>query len=305
MTGLRERFDLNQRWLVLTVTAALAAGVLGFVLGIVSQRRGLLEMMVTLLPNRLAGQPSNVLVVGTDAADDVHRSDTIIIASFDPRRNKIGLLSIPRDLRLPIPDHGLDKINHAYSYGGIQRLKKTLSDFLRVPIDYYIVIDFVGLENLIDSLGGLVIPVDRRMRYVDQAGDTYIDLKPGLQRLKGQDALNFVRFRQDPKGDLGRIERQQKFLKALANESIKLKNMTRLPQLIRQFQDNVETNLSASEMIQLALKIRDAYQQDRLVTATAKGEPSMIKGVFYLVPDEPAIEQAAKEVLAFPFWSAL
>lgn len=305
MDNTKSGLKLEPRWLIALGLAALLAGLAGFALGVLSQQRSMLELMAKLLPSRLAGSPSNILVVGTDAADDVHRSDTIIVASFDPGRNKIGLLSIPRDLRVPIPGYGSDKINHAYSYGGGRLLKQALADFLRVPIGYYIEVDFVGLENLIDGLGGIVIPVDKKMHYVDLAGDTNIDLKPGLHRLKGKEALNFVRFRQDPKGDLGRIERQQKFLKALANESLKFKNVSRLPQLIRRFQDNVETNLSTAEMLQLALKIKEAYQQDRLVTATAKGEPVMIDGVFYLVPDGPAIKRSVKEVLAVPFWNSL
>ncbi len=122
----------------------------------------------------------NILFLGVDSVDHSSRSDTIIVVGISPDE-KVALLSIPRDTRVNVPGKGYTKINHAYAYGGIELLKKTIENFMGIDINYYVKTDYQGFEKVIDKIGGIEINVEKRMYYVDKAGHLYIDLKPGKQ----------------------------------------------------------------------------------------------------------------------------
>ena len=127
------------------------------------------------------------------------------------------MLSIPRDSRVKIDGHGWDKINHAYAYGGSKLSKSVVEKLLGIPIEYTVVMNFQGFVRMIDALGGVTIDVEKRMYYSDPYDDDrglYIDLHPGVQKLNGKAAIEYVRYR-DEEGDIGRVARQQKFLTAL------------------------------------------------------------------------------------------
>jgi len=166
----------------------------------------------------------NVALLGVDERKtDPGRSDTIIIISLDVKNKKVNILSIPRDTRVYIQDHGFTKINHAYAYGGVPLSLKTLESFLNIPIHYYVKVNFQQFEKFIDAIGGVDIEVERRMYYRDKTDKFLVDLTPGVHHLNGREALGYVRFRHDPMGDLARVERQQKFLMALFKQ-MKRKN---------------------------------------------------------------------------------
>lgn len=228
-----------------------------------------------------------LLLMGVDRRDkEASRADTIIVAFIDQSTKKVNLLSIPRDTLVEVPGHGETKINHAHAYGGSELMKETISDFLGVPINKYVEVDFEGFKNMVDILGGVTIDVDERM-YRPSEG---INLHPGeAQHLDGDEALQFVRYR-GKMGDIGRIENQQKFLKTFADQAISLGTIVKLPSLIQEVNDSVETNLTVKQMLGLA-KIAQGAREGQVETATLPGEPAYINGVSYWEPYEEETSQ--------------
>ena len=140
----------------------------------------------------------NLLLLGADKSRDGQaRSDTLMIMHLDLIREEISLLSIPRDTRVKFADGEYHKINAAYSYGGVELVEDTVSQFLDIKIDYYLQIDyndFIGMVNLID---GIKLDIAKDLVYVDKAANLNIDLAAGEQILNGEEALEYVRFRHD------------------------------------------------------------------------------------------------------------
>lgn len=238
----------------------------------------------------------NILFLGVDERkEDKGRSDTIIFVSLNLKNNKINLLSIPRDTRVLIPGFGHDKINHAYRYGGVDLAVRTVEDFLGISINYYAKMNFQQFEKLIDAIGGVDIEVEKPMYYRDRTDKLYIRLTPGKHRLNGKDALGYVRFRHDPLGDLGRIERQQKFLRALYNQMKNKISLTNLPQYINLVGSTIETNISFYEILFLASKFINIEEGD-INMAMMPGIPENINGANYLVPDIDKIREWKKSI---------
>ena len=149
-----------------------------------------------------------VVLLGSDQrTTEASRSDTIMVAA---EGDASGMLSVPRDSRVEIPGHGKNKINAAYAYGGPDLTVKTLEDFTGIYIDNYIVIKFHAVEDVVNALGGITIDVKEPINLGIEG--RVFNIKPGRQVLNGGQALAYVRFRGDPKADIGRIERQQQFM---------------------------------------------------------------------------------------------
>ncbi|WP_442957261.1 LCP family protein, partial [Phormidium sp. CCY1219] len=180
-------------------------------------------------------------------------SDVMLLVRFNPQTNKLNVLSIPRDTRTLIEGYGLRKINDANYFGGPALSAKAVSELLGgVRIDRYIRINVQGVEKLVDALGGvkLYVPVD--MKYQDDSQHLYINLKQGEQHLDGTQALQFLRFRYDKLGDIGRIQRQQLMMRALMNQALNVKTIGRLPKILSVIQEHIDTNLSLEEIAALA-----------------------------------------------------
>ncbi|SHM61657.1 transcriptional attenuator, LytR family [Caldanaerovirga acetigignens] len=249
-----------------------------------------------------SGGRLNVLVLGLDAgtigADEEHnhyRSDTMMVVSVDPVEKKINVLSIPRDTRVRIPGVGYQKINAAMAYGGPELAVRTVKDFLGVPIHNYVAINYSGFRKIVDAMGGVEINIEKRMKYVDKAGGLNIDLEPGLQVLDGEKAEQFVRFRQYPEGDLGRIKAQQKFLEAAVKSFFKPSTILRLPQIVKAVQETVRTDIEPSNMMKLANLARQ-IGQDNVKMYILPGEGRYIGGVSYFLPYETEMRKVVKEV---------
>ncbi len=234
-------------------------------------------------------QHINILLLGVDSVDHSSRSDTIIVVGISPDK-KVALLSIPRDTRVNVPGKGYTKINHAYAYGGIELLKKTIENFMGIKIDYYVKTDYQGFEEVIDKLGGIEINVEKRMYYVDKAGHLYIDLKPGKQILDGEKAIQYVRFRHDKLGDIGRIKRQQKFLNALAEKLMKGRNIVKSPSIIKDIFDALDTNLGFHTSISIVNMVKGIKKED-IVFLTLPGKPKYINGISYWIPDKEKMKE--------------
>ncbi|WP_071804935.1 LCP family protein [Acetomicrobium hydrogeniformans] len=226
----------------------------------------------------------NICIVGKDNTEDSHRADTILFTTLDLDNKTVQVLSIPRDTRVQIPGRGWDKINHAYPYGGIELLNRTLINYLGMPIHYYIELDYSSFPKIVDLLGGVDIYVEKRLKYVDRAGGLYIDIPQGLQHMDGETALKFVRFRHDALGDIGRIKRQQQFMKALLQKIVNQAVSTKMPTLLKEIIQALQTDLPAEEALKLAMYFRDIPPQN-IRFFTLPGKPAVLSGVSYWLGD--------------------
>ncbi len=240
----------------------------------------------------------NVLVIGVDsrAKDDPGRSDSIMLIGLDPVSKALSVMSIPRDSRVNIPGHGYDKINAAtnpdyFSDGGVPLLEKTIEAMIPgIKINYYARADFQGFIQVIDALGGVTINVEKRMYY--KAEDTLIDLKPGIQHMDGKTALDYARFRHDAVGDFGswggqeygRVVRQKALLKAIVAQTTSIRNVWKLPPVIRAVESAVVTDLLPNDMLRIALAFKSTTDQN-VTTVAFPGVPGDIGGTSYVIPD--------------------
>ena len=221
---------------------------------------------------------TNILVLGNDSrpGETKSRSDTIMLVSLDQETNQLAILSIPRDTRVEIPGRGYDKINSAYYHGGPQLATEAVEELLNIQVDYYVSTNFEGFKNIIDILGGVSINVPQRMYYPAEG----INLKKGEQILDGDMALQFVRFRSYPLGDITRVEQQQLLVKAIVKQSLQLGNLSKLPRLFPQFEQAVETNFRVSDTIFLMRLIKH-FESPNIVSSTLPGNFLKIRGVDY------------------------
>ena len=228
----------------------------------------------------------NILLLGVDdrhSKNRNERTDTIIFASIDSQLKKVVLVSIPRDTRVNIPGHGWDKINAAHVLGGIDLTKQMVSELLGKPIDYYMLVNFEDFKKVIDTLGGVTIDVEKNMYHPDEYPYT-INLKKGLQHLDGEKALMYVRFRSDALGDISRTQRQQKFLKALAEQALQPETILKLPKLVPEVIKMVETDMSTKDMMSLLAFSRE-LNKDSIITQTLPGYFYNYNGISYWQAD--------------------
>ncbi len=229
-------------------------------------------------PEIAKGEPVNILLLGIDArpGETNARTDTMMLACINPELQKVALISIPRDTRVDIPGSGDNKINSANVVGGPKAACRAVEKLLGTKVDYYVLTNFNGFVNIIDILGGVTIDVEKDMKYLAEG----INLKKGVQHLNGKDALAYVRYRGDALADIARTERQQKFLKAVAEEMFKTKTILKIPALLPELKKNVETNMGTKTMLELA-KLALKFSPDDLVAQT-------LPGYFYDDPDTGA-----------------
>ncbi len=218
------------------------------------------------------------------------RTDTMLLLRFDPGSRKLAVLSIPRDTRAHIQGQGETKINAANYYGGPALAARTVSDLLGgMPIDRYVRVNVQGVEKLIDALGGVKIHVPKDMKYTDHSQHLYIDLKAGEQRLDGEQALQFLRFRYDQYGDIGRIQRQQMLMRAVIEQALKPQTLARIPQILQVIRENLDTNLSVEEVAALA-GFAAGKDREQVQMLLLPGDFSGTEGVSYWLPHPGRIE---------------
>ncbi|MCA0758655.1 LCP family protein [Paenibacillus sp. N4] len=199
----------------------------------------------------------NIMLLGGDARGldegQMARSDSILVASFDPVTKKAHLFSVLRDTYVNIEGHGRGRVNTAITLGGYPLAMKTVGDLLGLDIQYYVYTDFEGFKALIDTIGGIYFDVEKDMHYVDNAdGNRYdIDLKKGYQLLDGSKALQYVRFRHDAMSDFTRTERQRNFLQAVSKELQSTWNIVRMKKILDSVQPYVDMNISVTDMLKL------------------------------------------------------
>lgn len=192
-----------------------------------------------------------ILVSGVD--DGNGGSDTNILVAVDAENGKIHGVSIPRDTKAVINGKN-HKINFAYNSGGTALLAETISQQLGIPVDFTVTVDLDGFAALVNAIGGVDFEVPISMNYDDPYQDLHIHFSAGMQHLSGAEALKVVRFRHNNDGsgygseDIGRMQTQQNFLKAVAQQTLTLSNVDKVGEFAKIFQQYVDTDLSLGNL---------------------------------------------------------
>lgn len=218
------------------------------------------------------------LLFGTDKAGT--NTDTIMVASYDVKNQKLSLMSIPRDTMVNV-NWDIKKINSVYGRRGVEELKNQIGKLIGFTPDFYVKIDLQAFVDVVDLIGGVEFDVPVPMHYHDPYQKLSIDLEPGLQLLNGQQAMGLVRFRKSDLSagkrtgynDTGRVQTQQEFLKAMFKKCLKLTNWTKISSYVEIFQRNVESELTTGNMLWFARQAMD-LSEDGFFTVTAPGNYS-------------------------------
>jgi LCP family protein required for cell wall assembly len=260
--------------------------------------------LVTVAPEPKA---QTILVIGSDhrwTGLDGARSDTVMLVRIQPSRHRIAMLSIPRDLYVAIPGHGHDRINMAFRYGGERLLTRVVRETFGVEIDHFVEIDFHGFKNVVSALGGVYLPVDQRYynHNVGTASTDYadIDLQPGYQKLDGNQALAFARYRHTD-NDFVRAARQQLFLRTVAQEALAGDwDILRVRRLALAAAKATTSDISSlGELYSLAKAIHDtpASRVDRL---TVTASDLVLYGADYLSASSDQLRSTVRAWLGTP-----
>lgn len=217
---------------------------------------------------------------GNDDNTDFTRTDTIMLISADTKTGNMELLSIPRDSRVKIRDK-FDKVNHAHAFGGIELTMQTLRQFLGLDIDYYVQVNYQALINIVDALGGVDYDVPEGINI--HKGK--VKIHPGPNHLDGNEVMWYLRTRNIyNNGDIGRVNTQQAFVKAMVDEMVKKSKDMNLMTFISNYIKYVKTNLPMSAMLDLAGHI-NSFSSDKMSTNTVPGMEQTINGTSYWIPD--------------------
>ena len=239
----------------------------------------------------------NVLLMGLDegdseaAKDEPKRTDTMMLLSFEPKNDEVSIVSLPRDTLVKIPGYkGDEKINAAYPYGGELLAQQTVANLLRVPIHYYVVVDWRAFEEAVDLIGGVDLYVDTNMYYEDPYANLVIDIKQGYRHLNGLQAGHYVRFRNDELGDIGRVQRQQKFMRAFAAQVFNVDTVTKIPDILTAVSKHVQTDMDKLTMIKAANSFK--------LFGDSNLKACMLYGEFYDSPDGISYWRTNPELVA-------
>lgn len=227
-------------------------------------------------------QPISILLLGVDERKgDVGRSDTTIVMTLNPEKNTMQMVSIPRDTRTEIVGHGtVDKINHAYAFGGPKMSMETVEKFTSIPLNYYIRVNMEALIALVDAVDGITV-----QNNIDFTEAGY-HFQKGAVSLNGKKALAYVRMRhQDPNGDFGRNERQRKIITGVIDKAASIKSVTRFDDILNALGKNVKTNMTFDDMMNIQKNYRNC--RNNISEYEVKGTGQMINNIYYLVvPDK-------------------
>ncbi len=232
---------------------------------------------------------SRVVLLGSDATtDEASRSDTIVVAKAGG-----GMIAVPRDTLVEIPGVGEDKINAAFANGGPELTVETLEGLTDLPINNYAVVDFGGVEEIVDSLGGVTINIEEPIEATMESGEV-VSLPAGEQELDGGEALAYVRYRGGPTADIGRVGRQQEFLRAFISEASSPGKWPRLPSTALSVWRNIDTNMNPVQAAFFAARMGLSGISS---VEIYPGTPEYIDGISYWVPDEEAGERALADTI--------
>lgn len=255
------------------------------------------------------GKPVSILLLGVDTTDNGVRdtesnyrgnSDTMIIVTVNPKKNKTTMVSIPRDTMTQVwksktnNTHKIQKINSAYNIGNENSAVVTTEKLTNVPIDYYVKVDFNSLEKIVNSVGGVDVKVPFSFSYGD-AGQKESHFKKGKMHLNGKQALDYARMRhQDPNGDYGRQNRQRQIISAIIKSAASAKTFTHFKDVLDSISDSMTTNLSFNDMQTMFMKYRDA--SDDIKSDHLQGYGQMVDGVSYEVAPTKELQRVSDKL---------
>lgn len=197
---------------------------------------------------------TNILIIGVDDSERPE-ADTILMLSFSNETGKSRIISIPRDTWITSRSNS-GRVGSIYAWGGVNKLVREVSKLLGVSIHQYIIIDMSTFTDLIDVLGGLDIYVEENMDYDDEESGLSIHIPQGYQHLSGEDIQKYLRYRGEKLGDVGRVQRQQKFIKALYSKVLQLDTIPKLPAIADIFRNRMETSAEIFDSAHLANVLR-------------------------------------------------
>ncbi len=237
--------------------------------------------------------PVNLLVLGLD--DDETRSDVLLLFHFRPDISKLDILSIARDTRVR-SDGTYMKINALYGKGKEEKVAAKVSEITGLPIHYYFTVNLAGFRKIIDTLGGVRFYVPFPMSYDDPVQNLHIHLKKGMQLLDGKKAEQLVRYRKGNlkgqgylEGDIGRIKVQQDFIKALIQQKVSIKYLSRADTIFEVLREYARTNITISDIVQYAVSA-GRVENDATNAFTLPGESRIIGDVWYYIYDRKQTE---------------
>jgi polyisoprenyl-teichoic acid--peptidoglycan teichoic acid transferase len=240
-------------------------------------------------------KPISIMLLGVDEREgDKGRSDTIIIVAVDPKLDKMLMFSIPRDTRTEIIGKGYDdKINHAYAFGGTQMAMDTVENFLDTSINYYVKVNMESFRDIVNAVDGVEV---NNPKAFDYEGYSF---PAGKQVLDGKAALAYSRMRyQDPKGDLGRNDRQRQVITSIIDKGARVSSITKFDNILDILSENVKTNMTFQEMKDIQKNYKGA--RHKMESTEIKSSGKMIDGTYYGIVDETEqqrIQNLLKEYL--------
>lgn len=247
------------------------------------------------------GERINLLLIGCDDVENSKRADVLMLVSFHSRQRIADILSIPRDSRVRVPKYKLLRVNEFFAYGykkdgiaqGIALTQEVTRNLLNLDMPYYIQLDFDALIDIVDALGGVTIEIAEKMDYDDNWGNLHIHFKPGSQALNGKQCLEYLRFRKDALGDIGRMQRNRSFLKAVVAKVKSPSVVFRMPQLLWAGYKALHTNLSFYDLVTLAFELRklnaQGFRQQQL-----PGKPMSVRGAWVWEIDKVRLEKVTQ-----------
>lgn len=216
-------------------------------------------------------KPFAALILGVDVENGgISRSDTIIVATVNPETESIKMVSIPRDTLVELPNGTIEKMNAAYATGGAKRAREMAGDFLDVNIDFHATLDFRGLIELVDAVGG--ITVNSELAFTEDNYDNPnnpIRIEEGIQKLDGAQALGYARMRKkDPRGDFGRQDRQKEVIAEVLNKLVTFNSVSNLPNILNAVQPYLQTNATSSDILSIATNYTSTLKNIEHLTIT-------------------------------------
>lgn len=232
----------------------------------------------------------NILLLGVDQRPgDKGRSDTMILMSLNPKTDSMVMLSIPRDTYVNIPGRGMDKINHAYAFGDADLSVNTVEQAFDLPVHFYAKVNMEGFQQGVDALGGVTINNNQDF---SQGGKHF---SKGELHLNGKDALKYIRMRKnDPRGDLGRNERQRNVIYAAMNEAASFSSISKFGDILRIMGDNVQTDLNMDRIQSLFTGYRQT--RNHIKTLELKGVGKKINGIWYYSVSDSEFNRISSEI---------
>ncbi len=239
----------------------------------------------------------NILVLGVDKGGDAggRHADSILLISLDNATGKVRVISIPRGTVLTAKDGVTwERIGDKYEAVGVSGITEAVRELLGVSVHYYAVLDAQTLDDFIDTLGGIDVYVEMRMDYDDPELGLSIHIPQGVQRMDGDMAQKYLRFRSGELGDVGRVQRQHRFLKALYERLLNVETVGKLPALMKILQEQVDTSVEVWDTAHLA-EVLKGLSQEEPETVMLPGKPYAGDDSVWL-PDREQIAQKVQQL---------